>query len=622
MEWLGLSGSGFATALIGLGAAVVALYLLKEQRRRIVVPALALWESLLKSRAQAALSTRLRRVFSLLLALTILLCMLLALADIRRSAPRTGRNLLILVDRSASMGATDEPGTRLAAAKERVRALLAELGPNDHALIASLDQQATPRCTWSNDRQTLREALDAIPPSDIPGDLVTGVRLALDALSGRSSPELHLASDGNLGGETQAKQLLATRPQLQLHYHRVGKSPRNVGITAFAARGYALDQGHLEGMLSLQNFGPRPEEVTLGVSSAGTPLYEERFVLAAGERAFRTLKDLPTSEAPLEAKLVLASGPDALPSDDRAYASLPEQHRIRVLVVSEGNRYLEAALLLEEYLEVAERTPDQYQSAAGFDAVIFDRTRPAHDPEVPALYLGTRETAGFFPLAVQGEINRPFFDQVDTRHPVLKHLSLRDVNLARALSTTPQAGDRVLAETSAHVPLIVEGQRGAPFLALTFDVRESDLPLRAAWPLLVLRSLERLSARGNPASTGRLAGEVLRVSVPEQAPVSLESPFTGARMLQPHGGEVAFMAERTGVYRVRQGALTGTLVANVDAFREGAIAPRSELLGQTEAHTRALPTPALPERSWPWFVGLALALLCLEWLSFHRRWTV
>jgi hypothetical protein len=117
MEWLGLSGVAFAACALGFGALVVLLYLLREQRRQVIVPALALWEGVLRSRAQAALATRLRRMLSLLIALSILACLLFALADLRAHSQGRGRQLLILIDRSASMSASDEPGGRLAAAK-------------------------------------------------------------------------------------------------------------------------------------------------------------------------------------------------------------------------------------------------------------------------------------------------------------------------------------------------------------------------------------------------------------------------------------------------------------------------------------------------------------------------
>jgi hypothetical protein len=631
MDWLGLSGAGFAAALFGLGAVIIVLYLLKEQRRRATVPALLLWEGLLKPRAQAALSTRLRRILSLLLALLVLVCLLLALADLRQQISRSGRSVVILVDRSASMAASDEPTSRLAAAKRLAEDVIADIGAGDRALIASLDRGALPVCTWTSDRVLLRSALASISQSDMTGDLLPGIQLALNALHGRESPELHVISDGNLTGEGESRELLRAQTNVKLRYLRVGSATRNVAVTRFAVRSYPLDQRHLEGVISLKNFGREPEVALLSVSASGTPLYEETLTLPAGETVFRTLADLPWNNAPLLASIKLER-PDALASDDHAHARLPDQARIRVLVVSEGNRYLEAALLLDEYLDVVERTPDQYQHAKDFDVVIFDHVRPAQDPAVPALYLGPGSGTGFFPLKLVeakqpelGSLDRPYFDRVDRQHPSLRLLSLQDVNLARASRTIAESADHVIAETASRVPLIVEGARRAPFLALTFDVRESDLPLRPAWPLFLLRSLERLADRGQAESSSHLAGELFEVLVPAgPRPVVLESPAGGRRVLpvDPQH-QVRFLAERAGLYHVRSGELEHLFAVNVDSVHEGAIASHPELLGAREQSVRtAAPASPWPERLWPWFVALSLLLLLLEWLSFHRRWTV
>ncbi len=625
MDWLGLSGGAFLSALLGLGGVVVLLYLLKEQRRRVTVPALALWESLLRTRAQAALSTRLRRVLSLLLALAILTSVLFALADLRRRSTGEGRSVLVLIDRSASMAARDEPNGRLAKAKTLVERLLPDLPGEDDFLIATLDQTATPLCTWTRDPVALRSALARVSQSDLRGDLVPAIEFALNALRGRSRPELYIVSDGNLEGEPEARALLRAQPELAVHYLRVGKASRNVGITGFAVRSYPLDPRHFEGVITLQNFGEAPEQALLKISAGDTPLYEEQVSLKQHETAVRTLADLPWTSAPLQATLSLAS-PDFLGSDDRAQATLPEQARLRVLAVSAGNRYLEAALLLDEYLEVVEQTPAQYQGAAGFEVVIFDGVRPQTDPMVAALYLGTGPEQGFFPLDVRAGsvVNRPFFDRVDRAHPALRQLALRDVNLARALRAVPDKADRVLAATAEGVPLIVEGSRGAPFMALTFDVRESDLPLRPAWPLLLLRSLERLANRAAGEGSSHAAGALLEVDVPaDSAKVTLHPPRGASQELQVQRGRVRFVVEQAGLYRLQHGPRADLFAVNVDSAHEGAIAPRPLLLDLSPSAPPALATAsAWPERLWPWFVGLAALLLVFEWVGFHRRWTV
>ncbi|MDB4931820.1 MAG: hypothetical protein JWM10_4304, partial [Myxococcaceae bacterium] len=122
MEWLGLAPSQLAWAGALAAAAVVALYLLKQRRRRVAVPFAPLWARVLEERPSAKLFERLRRLLSLLLQLVLLALLVVALGDPRPAgAARRGRTTVLLLDGSASMSATDVPGGRAAAARAAAR---------------------------------------------------------------------------------------------------------------------------------------------------------------------------------------------------------------------------------------------------------------------------------------------------------------------------------------------------------------------------------------------------------------------------------------------------------------------------------------------------------------------
>src|SRR5215216_6405068 len=93
---------------------VLAMYLLKLRRNEQVVPSTLLWHKLLTDVEANAPWQRLRR--SLLLLLQLLLVALLAVLAARpfleRPAGLAG-DVVIVIDTSASMGATDVPPTRL-----------------------------------------------------------------------------------------------------------------------------------------------------------------------------------------------------------------------------------------------------------------------------------------------------------------------------------------------------------------------------------------------------------------------------------------------------------------------------------------------------------------------------
>src|SRR5260221_13251287 len=112
----GLSG-GAAVGLALAGVAILTgLYLLKPRRRRVIVAFAPLWLPGAGERRSERWARHLRRWLSLALQAAVFGLLLLAAADPQpRAADRAGRSFVFLIDRSASMSATDEPGTRLGA---------------------------------------------------------------------------------------------------------------------------------------------------------------------------------------------------------------------------------------------------------------------------------------------------------------------------------------------------------------------------------------------------------------------------------------------------------------------------------------------------------------------------
>ena len=631
IELAGLTLAHVLTVFAVVGGAVVGLYLLKRRRRVVVVPFVRLWDRVLADERTTRLFSQLKRLLSLLLALLLVGLIALALGDPRWKGARDGgRTLVLLLDASASMQATDVAPTRLARAKQEARRLVEGLGPNDRALVARMEARTTPVSPMTNDPALLREAIDAVAPTEVAASLPGGLRFALDVLRDQPRPEIVVLSDGHLGDARDAEGEV-TLGAVRLSHVPIGRGRRNVGITAFSVRRYPLDKSRSEVLVELRNAGPRDESVELTLLGDGRPLDVQTIEIAAGARIARIFQDLAGADRTLEARLTLTGGAhDDLPADDRAYARLPDRRRARVLCVTRGNLYLQAALLLDEYLDVTEIPPEAYPPAGRFDAVIFDDFVPATPPTSPAIYLHPRPAPGREgPFAVTGVLARPTFDQLDRRHPLLRFTAMRDVNVAEALAVTLAPGD-VRVAGDARGPLIVAGTRqGQRFVALTFDVRRSDLPLRVAWPLLLLNAIDGFLEEDAAYLSSYRTGETWRVPVPPgSVGARLQAPDGELREVPIADGRAVVAGLRAGFYTLRARDAAGveseqTFAANLADDAELDIAPVSRLrVGATTAQ-RARPARAgLRAELWVTLVVAALVLLCIEWFTYHRRLTV
>ncbi|MBI5477810.1 MAG: VWA domain-containing protein, partial [Deltaproteobacteria bacterium] len=197
MSLFGLALAKLAAIFGAVAVALIVLYILKLRRRRVEVPFARLWAQVAGQKESTALLMRLRRLVSLLLQLVFVALLVLAVGDPRLGVTAlAGRSVVLVVDASASMKATDGTPTRLDAAKREARKLARGLGGADLCMVVRMDGQPGPLTGFTGDGPMLLRAIDGIEASDTPADLLGALRFAADALRGRQHPELIIIGDG------------------------------------------------------------------------------------------------------------------------------------------------------------------------------------------------------------------------------------------------------------------------------------------------------------------------------------------------------------------------------------------------------------------------------------------
>ena len=311
----GLTLSQVLMVLGGFGLGAVILYLLKLRRRRVEVPFVRLWEDILAEKQTTRLFSQLKRWLSLLLALCIIALLAFALGDPRYAgATAQGRSLLVLVDASASMSATDVEPSRFEAAEAELRRLIDGLGPADRLQIAQLDQTATPLSPLTTDARVLRDAIDSLSTTHLGAQLRPGLHLALDVLRGQPRAEVVVITDGGLSASaTMAEEL--READIRLSWVRVGRTDDNVGLSAFAVRRYPLDKSQSEVLVELWNPTDEARQVELQLIGDGEPVDVQTLSLGPTERLRRTFRNVSGVDRTLEARLVTREGLDHLAAD-------------------------------------------------------------------------------------------------------------------------------------------------------------------------------------------------------------------------------------------------------------------------------------------------------------------
>lgn len=465
MTWLTPMLAGIAAAIAV--PSLVILYFLKLRRRDVEISTTLLWKKTIQDIQANAPFQRLRKNILLLLQLIVLAGILLALAQPQfHGEVETGKQRVILIDRSASMAATDgdadDPGamTRLAKAKETALKLVEGMrepsafggGTADEAMVIAFDTTAEVRQQFTADKGRLRDAINSIELSDAPSELSEALRLArahlpdrqlLDTATNDAGEEvtqnitvegvkaggatIHLFSDGRL---PDAEQAITSRED-EVTFIQVGQTDAaNVGITAMRADRAFDSPIDISLYVGLQNTSRTAQEVELellidGVTARVTTVTippatapvdladdadEDAQALAAAlpwkpgvtGRAF----EFQQTEGGVFAVQISAADADAdlLPVDNRAWMIVPPARRLAVAVVSTGNIFLTTALEGLPLARLVQYTPQQYDAAsARGEMAAFDVV--VFDRWVPTIDGGPGLPPGRF--MVLGAIPRP-----------------------------------------------------------------------------------------------------------------------------------------------------------------------------------------------------------------------
>jgi len=631
----------YALTFAALSIPILLLYMLRLRRRDVLVSSTLLWQRLLRDREANTPWQRLRRNLLLLLQLLILALLTVALARPFVPAPTVvSGSLVLLLDGSASMQARDVPPTRFDAGRQAAREIVAGLGPGDLATIVAVGPQPQVLASRTSDRALLRRALDDAAPTDGPADWDAAFALAAAGLAGAEDVQVVLVSDGALPDS------LPPLPG-EVRFVGVGGGSENLAIAALATREGAAGA---QAFLRIVNYSDADAEPLVELYADGALFDARRLPVPAHAGADLALTDLPYDVQVLGARLDVE---DALPLDDAAWAVHALSASGRVLLLSEGNLFLERALgalpgvELERLLPGSVLPPSQGGTEGGYDLYVYDGpitgTLPAGNlwligpPPFPPLR-GESEGGGGIDLTVGGFFTATAITRVAAGDPLLRYVDLDAVHVLRARAVEPPPGARVLVEAGGG-PLLFVAERSEGRLAvLAFDLHDSDLPLQVAFPVLTANLVDWLLVPSSiappaPGGLGRASspasirpGDPVPIQPdPEAAEIAVTAP-DGARHVFPVGEAAPVFAAtgRLGVYRVEQSDRAGNLLRSsafpVNLFdqAESNIAPRDVVqVGRTEVVAAAQEEESRRE-FWPWLACAALAVLVVEWSVYQR----
>jgi hypothetical protein len=613
----------------GLGlAALLALHALKLRRRPVRISSTLLWRNATRDLEVNTPWQRPRATWMLLL--QILAIALLALGIARpvlgSGGSITGR-VVVVIDASASMNATDERGVSrfdraVDAARERLNGLRRSDASPEIAIVRAAHTPAMVLAPTRSLGDALG-ALDAVTPTDQSLD-ADALRDLLGSL--RETGEDDETNDTLTvwaftdGGSLRAEEL----PGVAGEIVAIGSESPNAGIAAATGSRDPEDPSRARIFVRLVSNADRPVGVVVRVSSPDETIRTPVEIPAATEDAPGAITRTIAVDAPGAARVeITLEREDALAADNAAWVDLPDPPPPPPRGFPPPGVYApegRADPFLLDPLEVlapgavSVHPPTDLEATRGAGLVVYDRITPQRLPGVPTLGFGSA-----WPESDLGERSgRERVVAWDRVHPALRDVSLSSVVYDRAVNLpggdTP--GVTVLAESAAG-PVITETVgAGVRHIRVAFPLERSNWGVEVGMAIFVAQAFERLAPGTRGEGVVRTTTDPVRVRASDDR-VTATGPAEAVAIRGPDGTAALPPLERVGVYTLDNATPSTVAISMLDESESMLAVADSASLGTPGRTTASADTGR--RELWPYALLIAVVLMTLEYLIHAAR---
>ncbi len=601
-------------------AVLIALYMLKLRRDKVVVPSLLFWSRIVQDETA---NTPLQRLRSNLLFL--IQCLLIAAIVIAAAQPsflstsQSSGMVYLIVDTGLTMETSDRGETRLQEAIQATERSLYSMHPRTIELI-SAGSQATIVTPLVHHTSRIMAALQTLRCDDGFPDIAGAINLATDlATTERNdNPTIELVTDGCWAARFPQALRGAAKAQVPVRVITVGN--RHSGALMLSACNYAYTpQGNgLQVFASVHNAGTMPMNAVESLRLDGV-LIDARSIRVNGNGNSTQVYQLPIVRARHKLEITLNPSGD-LPVASRARLIVQPPPTRKVLLVGTGTEYLRAALLSDPTVRLwsAPQYPGKAASQ-GFDLIVFCNTAPASLPR--GNYLFIHCTSNQSPVRSTHKVTRTAVESWERRHPAMRYVNAHGFVFPNSILGIPVNSATDLAKT-VDGDLIV-ARRGIRHRQLFcgFSVNSGAFVVSVGFPIFVSNAVRWLTKDCiDVAIANYEAGKAIVLpNAPAKGVVQVTYPDRRVENVNANSVGVSVVCNEAGFYTASAADYHWTWAINPkypDITSLGA----HRVLGVGHEEVKAKPgkVNVVHRPVWRFAVLLVLGLLCLEWWVYYR----
>lgn len=608
----GISWGTFAALYGALAAAVVIIFLLRIARRGRAVSSTLIWQKVVGSTRSLW-----QEIISLFVQLVLILLVCLALVDPRPPSEDISRRYVaVIFDTSESMTARQGDASRLRQAERAMWQSLANLGETDRVMIIAAGATVEARTPFTGNTQEIKDALGELTAAGVRPRLDEAIAYALAAFD-------YAGVDDQ---DTRHLVVVTDRPEtvtlpeldnLTTHLVSAGEPASNLAITSFSVRKTLNLSASYDLMVEVRNYGDAAAVVDLAVFTETQTLGVEKLALEPGG-AYTKVLGLPFGAtgkltALLRNTTFAGGAPDALPTDDAAFAFVPPVRKSRVVLVTQKNVFLYNSLALNPEIDLTSLKPSEYTHAmsVGADVVVLDGFSPPQLPACSAIYFAPPGN----PFVVGAKKDKPATTSWADGHPLLRHVTMDQLHIESARVLKPQAKDVVLMGHYDDALMLLREVEGRFFLGIAFNLTATDFPLQSAFPIFMHNVVYVFSRKPEGViATGYQIGDKVELAVtPGRERVVVQTPLDKKEAAPVRAGQAVYRPLTPGFYRYADADAVRVFAASLTDANESDLAVTAAAAAPTFAK---IPDAVTAEIWWTWLILAAILLAALDVVLF------
>lgn len=544
--------------LIGIPILIL-VYIIKSKYTEQTVASTYLWTLSEKFLKRKRRPSPLAGIISLILQILAVTLISLAVARPTVIIPDSAKEYCFILDGSGSMrmeagllseenkadGEAPAAVTRFDAAKEAIRARVADAMDGSIFTLVYAGESTSVICKQTDDKEQLLLLLDELTPAYNTPRLNEAMGVAQGLFNENTGLRTVLFTDSDYETADNVEVVNIARQVenyslSEVSYTHLGDTLTVTGrVTSFVS----------DAPLTLQLFvdgGETPDATTTVEAKAGIPTV---FALETSTRDFASLR-------------VVIAEEDALALDNEFIIhNIASENSYNTLLVSERPFFLDAALRSRLGATIDIITPEEYDGQRGYGLYVFDTVVPMGMtlPTDGTVWMvnvdGSVEGTGY---TVQGAValnkGEPITLSTSTAtatQTLIEGLKGQDVTITRYVKCGFYRNFTTLFSYKGN-PVVFAGvtEFGNREAVIAFDLHDSNLPLLADYSVLIGNLLE-FSFPDMIESSAYTCGESAVVNViPNTESIRVDTPSGDVQYLKTDGPSDSFRLTEAGMYRV------------------------------------------------------------------------